>query len=387
MEVYILDDLLRRIAVIDQYESFIWTERWAVFGDFELVVHSTSENRRLLKEGTQMVQNGSDRVMTIKTVDIKKDDDGRSILTVSGPSLEQILDDRAATEGLAGPTSDTNWVISGTAGNVCRKIFKDICIDGLLSTSDKIPFIKPGTIYPPSTIPESAIVFSASIPLSSVYEAIKELCDIYDLGFRLVRNQDKSELYFDIYTGNNRTTQQNVHTPVIFSQELDNLSNVSELRSVEDAKNVAYVFGLNDSTIVYADGADASTSGFDRKVLYVDATDVTLASGPALTAVLVNKGLDALAKTRPIAAFDGEINQYGKNKYNRDYFLGDLVEMRNSDGATNIMRVTEQIFVSDGEGDRSYPTLTLNSSILPDVWDSWGTETWDGGDPDEVWDE
>jgi hypothetical protein len=174
---------------------------------------------------------------------------------------------------------------------------------------------------------------------------------------------------------------------VIFSQELDNLSNVSELRSVEDAKNVAYVFGLNDSTIVYADGADASTSGFDRKVLYVDATDVTLASGPALTAVLVNKGLDALAKTRPIAAFDGEINQYGKNKYNRDYFLGDLVEMRNSDGATNIMRVTEQIFVSDGEGDRSYPTLTLNSSILPDVWDSWGTETWDGGDPDEVWDE
>jgi len=387
MEVYILDDLLRRIAVIDQYESFIWTERWAVFGDFELVVHSTSENRRLLKEGTQMVQNGSDRVMTIKTVDIKKDDDGRSILTVSGPSLEQILDDRAATEGLAGPTSDTNWVISGTAGNVCRKIFKDICIDGLLSTSDKIPFIKPGTIYPPSTIPESAIVFSASIPLSSVYEAIKELCDIYDLGFRLVRNQDKSELYFDIYTGNNRTTQQNVHTPVIFSQELDNLSNVSELRSVEDAKNVAYVFGLNDSTIVYADGADASTSGFDRKVLYVDATDVTLASGSALTAVLINKGLDALAKTRPIAAFDGEINQYGKNKYNRDYFLGDLVEMRNSDGATNIMRVTEQIFVSDGEGDRSYPTLTLNSSILPDVWDSWGTETWDGGDPDEVWDE
>jgi hypothetical protein len=70
----------------------------------------------------------------------------------------------------------------------------------------------------------------------------------------------------------------------------------------------------------------------------------------------------------------------------RDYRLGDLVEMRNGDKATTHRRVTEQIFVSDSQGDRSYPTLTLNQYITPGTWDSWGNETWDVGG-EETWDE
>jgi hypothetical protein len=382
MEVYILDDLLRRIDVIDLYESFIWTERWADIGDFELVVHATDENRRRLNPGTQLVQINSDRIMTVETFEVKTDDDGRSMLTVKGPSAEQVLDDRAASDGMS-----KEWVVTGTPGDIARQIFTTICVEGSLNTSDIIPFIKPGTLHAPSTIAEPSSVFAAAIPISSVYEAIKELCEVYDLGFRLVRNLDKSELYFEVYTGDDRTTQQSLNTPVVFSPALDNLSNVNELTSTSQTKNVAYVFSPNDSVIVYGEGVGPETEGFDRRVIYIDAMDEEEPSGPVLTTILVNKGLDALAKTRPLAAFDGEISQHGKYKYGVHYFLGDLVEMRNTYGATNHMRVTEQIFVSDAEGDRSYPTLTLDRFIYPDTWESWGNETWSGGDQDDIWDQ
>ncbi|QFG09134.1 minor tail protein [Arthrobacter phage Sporto] len=371
MEVYILDSQLRRTAVLDRFVSLIWTERFGSYGDFELVVHSTPENRNLLTPGVKFVVNESDRIMTIENYENKKDEEGKLMLKLTGPSLEQILEDRAATEGMAGLAADSSWVLTGTPGAICREIFQKICVDGILSVGDKIPYIVSGTTYPVDTISESSTVIQASIPLTSVYEAIKEMCEVYDLGFRLYRNLDQSKLYFNIYAGSDRTTRQTTLPAVVFSSDLDNLTNETELNSISQTKNVAYVFAQNGSLIVYADGYSADTIGFDRRVVYVDASDIAEPAGATLTSILTNKGKDALSKARPLQAFDGEVSQYGSYKYGVDYFLGDLVEVRNSDGVASMMRVTEQIFVSDAEGERSYPTLSLNLFVTPGSWSSW----------------
>jgi hypothetical protein len=384
MEVYILDDLLRRTAVIDRFNSMIWTERWREKGDFELVVNSTPAMRGLLKTGTQLVITESDRVMEVEYLEDAHDAEGRKLLKVTGPSLESMLENRVATDGMAGLGESSDWLITGTPGNIARYIFDQICRLGILSPSDIIPFLQPGSLYSPGSIGENATVFQAEVPISSVYGAIKEFCDQYEMGFRLVRNFDTSELYFDIYSGDNRTSQQSSLMPVIFSPDLDNMKNTTEVKSIKDYKNVAYVFGKFGSEIVYADNISATTSGFERRVMFVDAKDVTDPAGPTLTSILRNKGLDALAKQRPITALDGEISQNSKYKYGRDYRLGDLVEMRSDDGATNQMRVTEQIIVCDGEGDRSYPTLAVESYIMPGTWSSWGNDTWAGGG-EETW--
>ena len=386
MEVYVLDDLLRRIAVIDRYESLIWTERWQAVGDFELLLESSRNTRGLLRTGKHLAMTDSDRVMEIKYVENKIDDEGRKLLKVTGPSLEKVLEDRIATEGMFGLTDEPDWLIVNTPGNIARYIFQKICVEGILDPGDILPFYKPGNMYPADTIPEEATSYLSEIPVSTVLKAITDLCTPYELGFRLTRNFDKSELYFNVYSGNNRTTQQSVFTPVIFSPELENMKNVTEVQSIQDYKNTAYVFSKNGAVVVYAENIDPDISGFERRVLLVDANDVDLEAGAELTSILHNKGLDALAKANSLYMFDGEVDQYSPFKYGRDYFLGDLVEMRNSDGATNHMRVTEQIFVSDGEGDRSYPTLTIKQYIMPGTWESWGGETWDGGS-DEYWDE
>lgn len=379
MELYILDDQLRRIDVVDLWESLIWTERWRANGDFQLVAQSTPGYRELLKKDTQVVINESDRVMSCETIENKN-----GILTISGRSLEILMDNRVAMDGMQGLTANPNWVLTGTPGAIARSIFKQICIDGLLSTSDIIPFIQTGTLYPPGNLAEPSASITTTVDIKSVYAAIKEICDVYDLGFRLVRNLDTSKLYFEIYTGSDRTSRQSTLVPVVFSPDFDNLTNVSELTSTVPYKNVAYVFAPNGTTVVYATGVDPSIAGFDRRVMFVKADDVTLPAGAALTAELTKRGTEALAVQKTTMGLDGEISQLSNYKYGTHYFLGDLVEMRNSDGASNNMRVTEQIFVSDHEGERSYPTLEVDVFVTPGSWLGWdANEHW--AEVTDVW--
>ena len=386
MEVYTLDSLMRRDRVIDTFESLIWTERFAAYGDFELTMRSTNEGRSLLQPGVQLAMNESYRVMTVESIVNSTDEEGRRILKVTGNSLESCLEDRVAMDGLTALAGNPTWDIADVPAAVARKIFHDICGTGTLSIHDKIPFLTEANgLMPASTIAEPVDPIKYSEGPQTVYKAIKDICDVWYLGFRLLRNFDQSQLFWDIYSGSDRTTGQTLRPPVVFAPNLDNLTNTSEFNTIEAAKNVAYVYSTNGFQVVYPQDVPPDIDGFDRRVLHVDASDITLAAGAALDAALLQRGKEQLAQNRSFQAFDGEISQQSQYKYQRDYFLGDLVEMRNDDSVTNQMRVTEQIFVSDKEGDRSYPTLTLNTYIGTGSWLSWASnQTWLDLDADPI---
>lgn len=370
MELYTLDPLLRREQVIDRFESLIWTERWQEHGDFQLDIFSNNTNRNLLKAGTKLAMNESYRVMEVKTIEDANDAEGRRILTVKGQSIETMLFDRALAPSPSEWPTTPKWTHTDPPAAVARKIFHDICVLGVLDPQDVIPFIVEGTFMPPSTIAEPIDPITVEAEPTDVYTAIKQIADVWSLGFRILRQNDSSQLYFDVYAGSNRTSAQTVLDPVIFTPELDNLQNTKELTSTENAKNVAYVYSPMGMEVVYAIGVDPEVEGFERRVLTVNATDITEET-PDPQQAMIQRGNEELAKYRTYQAFDGEISQNSRYKYGRDYHLGDLVEMRNLSGVTNDMRVSEQIFVSDKEGERSYPTLSLNTFINTGSWLSW----------------
>lgn len=372
MELYILDNLFRRETVVDRFESLIWTERFKDLGDFELVINSSKANRSIFLEGSRLALNESKRVMCVETIEDKKDDEGREVLTITGKSIEQILDDRVAALTLKPAAETEKWVMIDTPAKIAREIYKVICVDGWNHVGDKLPFVSTTNLYPPDTLPEPTEIVQIDLPVTTVLDGIKQVCDVFGLGFRMVRHADDGKLYFNIYAGNDRTTQQSSLTPVLFSADLDNLTNVTTLRSIESFKNTAYVFSPYGSKMVYADLVDPSIAGFERRVLMVDVTDAEEGMSAAnLSALLTQRGKEALAAHRSLTAFDGEIPEFGSYKYGTQYELGDLVEMRNADGASNNMRVTEQIFVSDSEGERSYPTLSFEMYITPGSWRTW----------------
>lgn len=384
MEVYILDDSLRRSEVVDRFESLIWTERYTAYGDFELVTHSTSANRAFFPMGTRLALNESTRVMQVNTIENKLDADGKRMLTISGKSLESILDDRIATDSVLGTTAHPKWNLGGTPANIARTIFNTICRTGYPSSTERIPNLEAIIPNPPYTRPEPSDIINVSLEPTTVYKAIQDICNAYDIGFSLVRIGDTGKLRFSIYTGDDRTLYQTNFKPIVFSHELDNLENITELNSDATYKNTCYVFTKTGVQVYYAPGIDPTVSGFERRstMIKYDGDE----TGAALTTIAQQMAYDELANSRKVTAFDGEIPQRGSFKYGRDYFLGDLVELRNSDGVSSQMRVTEQIFSSDQEGDKSYPTLVVDNTATVGSWaaatnvdvDTWAerTDTW-----------
>lgn len=385
MYLLVLDDNFDVKELVDTYESLIWTERYSAVGDFELRIKSDRGTRALLPVGTRLAIDVSDRVMEIETVENSIDDEGISVLKIKGRSLEKWMFDRATTQAYeSGAPGVISYDITNTPGDIARAVFDGACRYNSVIPEDNFPFLVEGSLYSPGTIAEPTEIITVTITPETVYDFIKKLCDVYNLGFRLVRDKYTSLLYFDIYTGHDRTTQQSTNEVVIFSQALENLSSPTILTSIANQKNIAYVFSEHGSMIVYADSSVSSSEGFSRRVLVVKADDISEPAGATLNALLTQRGKEALAEHRPILAFDGKVPQFGSYIYGQDYALGDLVEMQNSDGVSTNMRVTEQIFVSDAEGERAYPTLTMDLLITPGTWLAWdANQVWD--DATEEW--
>lgn len=387
MDLYILDSLLRRETVVDRYKSLIWTERFSSAGEIELVVQSTLENRQRFKTGKWLALSESFRCMKIESVLDSTDDDGADLLTITGPSIEIITDDRVAFNVKDDLTTNPKWVITDTPGAVARKVFHDICVAGVLDVHDIIPYLTDVDILPTDTIPEPMDPVTVEIEPDSVYNIIKAICEPYDLGFRLLRNFDTSQLVYEIYSGVDRTSLQTIYPAVIFSPDLENLKNTKELKSTSGVKNIAYVYSNLGFEVVVATDVDPDVIGFERQVLAVKMQDFDEGTPAAtVTALMQQKGREELAALRSFQGFDGEVNQSSQYKYGTDYQLGDLVELHGKDGIAVNMRVTEQIFVSDDEGERSYPTLSVKQLITPGSWLAEGTKVWfDYDDNDTAW--
>lgn len=394
MEVLILDSLLRPIDVVDQFESMIWTERFSEQGDFELVTLSTSANQKRFVAETWITITQSKRIMEIETIEETVDAEERMILKIKGFEITKILERRAALKAITGGVAPVWFIESMTPGNVMRHIFDQICVLGTVSSADIIPFYDAGTLYPADTIVEPSDLIDWEQKPSSVYAALKELGDIYDLGHRLYRNPNLPKLYFDVYAGSDRTTAQTALPAVIFSPDMDNLQNTRELSDVSSSFNVVrviYTFknettDLDEAiTVEVQDDEITPPEGFDRrvKILLVTSIPDEVTDIPAF---LTAAGLDELMKSRPVGAFDGEIIQNSQYVYEQHYYLGDLVEIRSRTGATAYMRVEEYIFVQDREGERSYPTFTTKEFISPGTWLSWKYDVeWSAMGSEEYW--
>lgn len=386
MNLYTLDSLYRYAEIVDDYSSLIWTERHRAWGDFELHLPSSRGRRTLFQVGTRLSVDGSYRVMVVETVEDSVDADGVATLKITGKSLEAILDDRLARGTLGDTTATPKWTLTGAPADIARQIFHDICVTGILDVGD-ILTVTEASIFPEDTIVEPPDSVTVELDPTTVYQAIKSICDAYELGFRLVRNPTNTQLYFDVYTGSDRTARQTTLPAVVFSPELDNLQNINEFRTIAGAKNVAYVISPVGHAVVYPLNVDPTIFGFDRHVLIVKADDITDPDATIATALMVKRGNDELSKYRTFSGFDGEISQSTSYVYGVDYNLGDFIEMRNSDGVINQMQVTEHIRVSDQQGVRSYPTLSLHKFINAGSWSGWPTaQVWHDLDVDpQTW--
>lgn len=94
MYLAVFDEAMVLQHICEDYKSIIWTERFHGFGDFKLTVPGTLENLQIYQLDYYLYTKGTNKLMIIEQVELNTEYSKQSLLTVSGRSLESILDRR-----------------------------------------------------------------------------------------------------------------------------------------------------------------------------------------------------------------------------------------------------------------------------------------------------
>lgn len=370
MEPFTLDRNFKKQAIIDEFFSIIWTERYYGNSEVEMVVPVTSDLIQKLSVGTFLGLTGSDEIMLLESFDIDKDQ-----LKVTGISLLPWLNNRFIRASTA--HEDRYWYISGIpAGWVLWSIIYNMCTAAspYLNGTIDIGIDDPSALAIPGlelvSYDTSGPNISVGVAYGPVYDAMKEIATTYEIGMKitLVSVTDTAfVLGFTSYKGIDHTSGQTLNEVVRFSPQMDSFTNIKELQSIAALKTLVYSFApSNPDGLATSPGVSMSGSGytgFDLRAQLVFAEDITTdmvgASSANLVSILNSRAQAALTKNHFVKAVDGEIVSTNQFKYGIHYNLGDLIEVQGNSGVVQVSRVTEYIRAQDQAGERAYPTVTV----------------------------
>lgn len=355
--IYVLDGSYTTIALIDTYESFIWTERYLEAGDFELYLPIDARDIKKLQVGNYLSIVDSPNYMIIENLETESDIEDGDKLIVTGRTLGSVLDRRVIWDRVT---------LTGTFQNGVKKLLDDNVISPSVSAR-----AIPGFIFKPSTDSKiTAMTLDTEYLGEGLYEAIVELCTEKDIGWR-VYPSGAGGFQFELYAGVNHSYDQTERPYVVFSQAYDNLIGSKYTYTLENYKTVARVEGPEVTGYPQFMGVAerGAVSGLSRRETYTSASvdsDVTkvdksgkLTSSQIsqINAILNQKGLEALAETSIDEAFEAEIDATRQFVYGEHFELGDIVQVEDALGFSRKVRVSEVMRSWDTNGYTMTPTF------------------------------
>ena len=212
----------------------------------------------------------SEHVMIVEKIQITSDTEDGNHVTVTGRSLESILDRRIV------------WGQKLLSGNLQNGI-KTLLNENVISPSDSNRKIS-NFIFKEST--DSAITklkLEAQYTGDNLYDVIQKICEEQGIGFKITLNDEK-QFVFELYAGSDRSYDQTENPYVIFSPKFENIINSNYIESKASLKTVTLVGGEGEGA-----GRRYTTvgggSGLNRRELFTDARDISsnVGSDDALT--------------------------------------------------------------------------------------------------------
>ena len=370
MEFMVLNTKFELVAVIDTFISAIWTDRYNTAGDFEICLPMDTDVIDMLKEDYYLVNNNSEHVMIIEDIDTTTDVEDGKRLTITGRSLEQILDRRIIQKKIsfAAEYDENDVAILPNLQNGIKTILTENFINPEMASRKISNFIfKEST---DKTI--TSLTFEAQYLGDNVYDIISSLCSANQIGFKITLNNN--QFVFELYVGVDRTYDQFENPYVVFSPSNDNLFNSSYYKSKSSYKNVAIVLGEDvEDAVADPDGDKdrkmvivGNALGLERREVYEDANSVKSKIDDNITltdaqyrAQLKQKGIDKLIENLEIEAFEGEVEATIMYKYGKDFFIGDIIQIVDAYGHEGQAYISELVMSHDTSEIAMYPTFVI----------------------------
>lgn len=353
MELTVLNTSFEEVDVVDAFESMIWTDRYNTPGDFELYTLVDLNLLSLLQKGYYLTKEDSEHVMVIEDRKIDTDLETGDHFTVSGRSLESILDRRIIW---------TQTILDGTLQNGVERLLNENVINPSLPER-KIPnfiFEKTNDSY------IDGLKLSAQYTGDNLLEVITDICETSKIGFQITLN-DQKQLVFKLYNGTDRSTDQIQNPHVIFAPDQDNMVSSNYSESDQPFKNVTLVAGEDEGVgIARRTTVVGSVSGFERRELFTDARDIQSETeggnkidDATYLSLLEQRGYEKLFENQRDISFEPSVDTTYEYDYGVDYFMGDIVTAENEYGVGGRARIIEYIYSEDTTGHREYPTFEM----------------------------
>lgn len=353
--LFVLDQDFKTIKIFDTFESVLWVERYSEYGDFEIYAPISSDALLYFQINHYLWRKDSDYMMIVEDIQISLDVENGNYITIKGKSLESLLSRRIVWQ---------QTILNGSL----QEGIKKLVTDAIISPTDEGRKI-PNFIFEDSTdIAITSLKVDTQFTGDNLYEAVVSLCYANDIGFRVRYRTSDNAFVFSLYAGTHRDYSQDIKPYVTFSPEFDNLESSDYREDITGLRTVALVAGEGE-------GADRTTvtvlpykeeyTGVNRRELYVDARDLSSSDGETTltpeqyAALLASRGLEYLVDYIFNKVFEGSVNPNSMFKYGEDYFLGDVVQIRNEFGLEAKVRITEVIRSVATDGETLMPTFQI----------------------------
>ncbi|MCQ4921566.1 siphovirus ReqiPepy6 Gp37-like family protein [Tissierella carlieri] len=336
MELYIFDRDLNFKGLLDNYFSFRWVRRYYRCGEFELHCGLTPDLLVLLQRGSIVWKKDDLEAGYIEYRNISQDIEGKEVLIAKGKFLTGYLNRR-----IIWGTKKLNT----TSELAIRELINKNCINPT-NLDRKVNRFTLGEIK------NYTQNINYQVSYKNLLEEIESIAATSGLGFRILIDVANKLIVFDIYEGLNRTADQTVNSPAIFSKEFENVLEQEYTDNISNYRNVALIAGEGEGAARQL-ATIGQGSGLDRFELFVDARDLQKDNRTTqqYTELLENRGNTKLTEHKEIRAFDSKINQKSNLIYKEDFDLGDIVTCTSKKwGLTIDTRITEieEIYESNG---------------------------------------
>lgn len=266
MELFVLNKSFDAVCILDDFESFNWTDRYNEAGDFELTLLASKSLISTILTDYYLYFNQSEHLMIIEDIEIVTDSEEGDRIKLSGRSLESILDRRIIL-------NRTTFKESHLLQNVIFRLINDALGDSA-DTWRKIQNFKLSRVYT-NPVQSIALEIGAQYLGDNLYDVVVELCKLKKVGFKVLLNSD-NEFVFSLYAGIDRTSANQNVVPVIFSPYFENINETTYYKSVKSLRTVNYVSGEDLSDGVY----DSYGDKFDVEAVE-NTMNVTIGTGRA----------------------------------------------------------------------------------------------------------
>ena len=351
MELYVLDKNFNRLNIVDDYESVLWVDRYNKPGEFELYLGAGTKLLEYLQIGNYLTHRNSDHLMYIESIRTETNVEEGDHFTISGRSIEAYLGRRIVWK-----QTDLNDVYLQTA--VQRLLNENVISPSVAGRAI------PGVSFQASTDPKiTELKLTAQYTGDNLLDVITAICESNKIGFKMIPN-DSNQFIFSLYVGTDRSYDQDTNTFVIFSPNFDNIINTNYYESDLHYKNVTLVSGEGegDDRLTYVVG---DATGLERRELWTDARDISRKDEESQEIPLEEynemrkqRGKEQLEENKKEKTFDGKVDPEQTFRYGEDFFIGDIVQIRNEFGIEGSARIVEYIMSESVDGGLEYyPTF------------------------------